>query len=117
MLGHCARIRADPSAYRRILPGRFGCGAPDHLRIEVEPADLAADQPGQRCGELAVAAAEVEQGHIRDDATPAERRLGLRPQCRPPVEVRHRGGGERDAPPKQNPAYPLTPVRTRAFTK
>src|SRR3546814_16805320 len=67
MLGHCARIRADPSAYRRILPGRFGCGAPDHLRIEGEPHDMAADQHGPRCGELAVVAAETEHGNYGAD--------------------------------------------------
>src|SRR3546814_16980415 len=55
---------------------------------------MAADDFRQARGEIPVAAAEVEHGHSGPHADPSEHTLGVGPQGRPPVAIRHRGRGK-----------------------
>lgn len=73
------------------LPDDLGSGLIDHRWIKIERIDLAANALRQRRGEIAVATAEVKDGHIGLDAELLDNASWIGPKRRPPVAVRHGG--------------------------
>ena len=92
-LGDRISIPFDEVTVGRSTRSKLSAGERQHAGVNVDPYDVSG-HTCERHGKEAVATAEIDYFQARWNSKRSENLFRFRPQCLPPIRIRHRRGCE-----------------------